>query len=117
MGYIDEFEAIQYNEFKKYKEIAEKAMNEEDYPTALEAFLKAGRAMEKLAKVTENERLREKRLTLATNYIQLGKELEKGIIPTKPKPKEYKRQEEVYARTGEPESEKEEGFEDYFLQR
>ncbi len=63
MGYIDEFETIQYNEFKKYKMIAEKAMEDEDYPTAADAFLKAGRAMEKLAKVTENEKLREKRLS------------------------------------------------------
>ncbi|MDI6811202.1 MAG: ATP-binding protein [archaeon] len=116
MGYIDEFETIQYNEFKKYKEIAEKAMEEEEYLTAADAFLKAGRAMEKLAKVTENEKLREKRLTLATNYIQVGKELEKGIIPVKSKPKEYKRSEEVYSSAAEAESEEKEGFERYVEQ-
>ena len=97
IGYISEFETIQHNEFKKYKEIAEKAMEDEDYPAAADAFLKAGRAMGKLARVTESEKLNEKRLTLANNYIQAGKELEKGIIPVKSKPKEYRTSEEVYS--------------------
>ena len=116
MTYTDEFETIQYNEFKKYKEIAEKAIEDEDYPTAADAFLKAGRAMGKLARITENEKLREKRLTLAKNYVQAGKELEKGIIPVKSKPKEYKTSEEVYGGTAEAESEEEEGFEKYVEQ-
>jgi len=116
MGYIDEFETIQHNEFKKYKVIAEKAMEDEDYPTAADAFLKAGRAMGKLAKVTENEKLREKRITLAKNYVQVGKELEKGIIPVKSKPKEYKTSEEVYGSTAEVESEEGEVFEKYVEQ-
>jgi SpoVK/Ycf46/Vps4 family AAA+-type ATPase len=117
MEYIGEFETIQYNEFKKYKEIAEKAMENEDYPTAADAFLKAGRAIGKLARITENEKLREKRLTLAKNYVQVGKELEKGIIPVKSKPKEYKTSEEVYGSTAESESEEqEEGFEKYVEQ-
>ena len=113
MEYIGEFETIQYNEFKKYKETAEKAMEDEDYPTAADAFLKAGRAIGKLAKVTENEKLKEKRLTLAKNYLQVGKELEKGIIPVKSKPKEYKTSEEVYGSTAGTESEEEQGFEKY----
>ena len=116
MTYIGEFETIQYNEFKKYKEIAEKAMENEDYPTAADAFLKAGRAIGKLARITENEKLKEKRLTLAKNYVQVGKELEKGIIPVKSKPKEYKTSEEVYGSTAESESEEEEGFEKYVEQ-
>ncbi len=113
MGYAGEFETIQNNEFDKYKKIAEKAMEDEDYPTAADAFLKAGRAMGKLAKVTENETLKEKRLTLAENYIQAGKELEKGIIPTKPKPKEYTRRAPPSATT---EAEPEEEFEKYIEQ-
>ena len=98
IGYIGEIETIQHNEFKKYKEISEKAMEDEDYPAAADAFLKAGRAMTKLAKVTESEKLKEKRLTLAKNYTAVGKELEKGIIPVKSKPKEYRTSEEVYGR-------------------
>jgi len=115
MGYIDEFETIQYNKFKKYKGIAEKAMEDEDYPTAADAFLKAGRAMGKLAEVTENEKLKEKRIILAKNYVQVGKELEKGVIPVKSKPKEYKTSEEVYSGTARTESEEEE-FEKYIEQ-
>jgi len=115
MGYADEFETIQHNEFHKYKKIADQAMEQKDYPTAADAFLKAGRAMEKLAKVTENEALKEKRLTLAKNYLQVSKELERGIIPTKPKPTEYKPREEVYGKFEEGEPEKEE-FEAYIEQ-
>jgi len=115
MGYADEFETIQHNEFHKYKKIADQAMEKADYPTAADAFLKAGRAMEKLAKVTENETLKEKRLTLAKNYLQVSKELERGIIPTKPKPKEYKPREEVYGKSEEGEPAKEE-FEAYIEQ-
>ena len=59
MTYTDEFETIQHNEFNKSKDIAEKAMDAEDYPAAADAFLNAGRAMGKLAKVTENETLKE----------------------------------------------------------
>ena len=114
MGYIDEFETIQYNEFKKYKAIAEKAMEDEDYPTAADAFLKAGRAMGKLAEVTENEKLKEKRIILAKNYMQVGKKLEKGVIPIKSK-KEHKISEEVYSDTARTESEEEE-FEKYIEQ-
>jgi katanin p60 ATPase-containing subunit A1 len=114
MTYTDEFETIQHNEFNKYKKIAEKAMEDEDYPTAADAFLKAGRAMGKLAKVTENETLKEKRITLAQNYMQAGKELEKGIIPVKSKPKEYKPNEEVNGSAAE--TEEEEGFEKYVEQ-
>jgi len=114
MGYIDEFETIQYNEFKKYKAIAEKAMEDEDYPTAADAFLKAGRAMGKLAEVTENEKLKEKRIILAKNYMQVGKKLEKGVIPIKSK-KEHKTSEEVYSDTAKTESEEEE-FEKYIEQ-
>ena len=124
IGYIGEIETIQHNEFKKYKEISEKAMEDEDYPAAADAFLKAGRAMTKLAKVTESEKLKEKRLTLAKNYTAVGKELEKGIIPVKSKPKEYRTSEEVYGRdrgssggTSDDEAEsgrgEEEGFERY----
>ena len=118
MTYIDEFETIQYNEFKKYKEIAEKAMEDEDYPAAADAFLKAGRAIGKLAKVTKNEKLKEKRFSLAKNYIQVGQELEKGIIPVKSKPKEYKTSEEGYGNgsTAAAESEEREEFEDYIEQ-
>ena len=114
MGYIDEFETIQYNEFKKYKAIAEKAMEDEDYPTAADAFLKAGRAMGKLAEVTENEKLKEKRIILAKNYMQVGKKLEKGVIPIKSK-KKHKTSEEVYSDTARTESEEEE-FEKYIEQ-
>lgn len=110
MGYIDEFETIQYSEIKKYKGIAEKAMADEDYPAAADAFLKAGRAMGKLARVTESEKLRDKRLTLAKNYMQVGKELEKGIIPVKSKPKEYRTSEEVY---GGSTADDDNGFEQY----
>lgn len=121
IGYIGEIETIQHNEFKKYKEISEKAMADEDYPAAANAFLKAGRAMGKLASVTESDKLKEKRLTLAKNYTSVGKELEKGIIPVKSKPKEYRTSEEVYGRgndntaADEAESGKgeEEGFERY----
>jgi katanin p60 ATPase-containing subunit A1 len=113
MGYADEFETIQHNDFNKYKLIAEKGMEDDDYHTAADAFLKAGRAMGKLAKVTENETLKEKRLTLAQNYIRVGQELEKGIIPVKSKPKEYKPREEVNVSTADTESEEEEGFEKY----
>jgi katanin p60 ATPase-containing subunit A1 len=116
MGYADEFETIQNKEFKKYKKIAEQAMEDEEYPTAANAFLRAGRAMSKLAKVTDNETLKEKRLTLAQNYLQVSEELGKGIIPTKAKPKEYKTREEVYGKSSEPESEQEEGFEAYVEQ-
>ncbi|MEA3325042.1 MAG: ATP-binding protein [Euryarchaeota archaeon] len=98
IGYIGEIETIQHNEFKKYKEISEKAMADEDFPAAADAFLKAGRAMGKLASVTESDKLKEKRLTLAKNYTAVGKELEKGIIPVKSKPKEYRTSEEVYGR-------------------
>ena len=115
MGYADEFETIQHNEFNKYKKIADQAMEKADYPSASDAFLKAGRAMEKLAKMTENETLKEKRLTLAKNYLQVSKELERGIIPTKPKPTEYKPREEVYGKFEEGEPEKEE-FEAYIEQ-
>jgi len=114
MGYIDEFETIQYNEFKKYKAIAEKAMEDEDYPTAADAFLKAGRAMGKLAEVTENEKLKEKRIILAKNYMQVGKKLEKGVISIKSK-KKHKTSEEVYSDTARTESEEEE-FEKYIEQ-
>ncbi len=124
IGYIGEIETIQHNEFKKYKEISEKAMEDEDYPAAADAFLKAGRAMTKLAKVTESEKLKEKRLTLAKNYTAVGKELEKGIIPVKSKPNEYRTSEEAYGRdrgssggTSDDEAEsgrgEEEGFERY----
>jgi katanin p60 ATPase-containing subunit A1 len=88
-------------------------MAADDYPAAADAFLNAGRAMGKLAKVTESETLKEKRLTLAKNYMQAGKELEKGIIPVKSKPKEYKTREEVNISTADTESEEEEGFEKY----
>ncbi|MEA1864499.1 MAG: ATP-binding protein [Euryarchaeota archaeon] len=98
IGYTGEIETIQHNEFRKYKEIAETAMEGEDYPAAADAFLKAGRAMGKLARVTESEKLKEKRLTLAKNYTAVGKELEKGIIPVKSKPKEYRTSEEAYGR-------------------
>lgn len=113
MTYTDEFETILHNEFNKYKDIAEKAMDAEDYPAAADAFLKAGGAMGKLAKVTESGKLKEKRITLAKNYLQAGKELEKGIIPVKSKPKEYKPREEVNVSTADTESEEEEGFEKY----
>ena len=91
-------------------------MDAEDYPAAADAFLKAGGAMGKLAKVTESEKLKEKRITLAQNYMQAGKELEKGIIPVKSKPKEYKLSEEVNGSTVDTESEEEEGFEKYVEQ-
>lgn len=116
MTYTDEFETILHNEFNKYKDIAEKAMAAEDYPAAADAFLKAGRAIGKLAKVTENEKLKEKRLTLAKNYVQVGQELEKGIIPVKSKPKEYKPSEEVDGSTAGTESEEGEEFEKYVEQ-
>ena len=116
MTYTDEFETILHNDFNKYKRIAEKAMDAEDYPAAADAFLKAGGAMGKLAKVTESEKLKEKRITLAQNYMQAGKELEKGIIPVKSKPKEYKPSEEVNGSTADTESEEEEGFEKYVEQ-
>lgn len=90
MGYIDEFETIQHNEFKKQKGIAEKAMDQEKYPVAAEAFLKAGWALGKLAKMTKNEKLREKRLTLSRNYIEAGRKLKDGILPAKSAPQEYK---------------------------
>lgn len=117
MTYTDEFETIQHNEFNKYKEIAEQALEAEDYPAAADAFFKAGRAMGKLAKVTESGKLKEKRITLAKNYMQAGKELEKGVIPVKSKPEEYRTREEVYGSSADTESEEtEEGFEKYVEQ-
>ncbi len=111
VGYVDEFETIQHNEFKRYKEIAEKALDSRDYPRAASAFLKAGRAMERLARITQNENLREKRSILARNYIETGEGLKEGIIPTKSEPKEY-RSREVDSKRADTESE-EGGFEKY----
>ncbi|NMG82614.1 MAG: AAA family ATPase [Methanosarcinales archaeon] len=91
-------------------------MEAEDYPAAADAFLRGSMAIGKLAKVTENEKLREKRLTLAKNYMQVGKELKKGIIPVKSKPKEYKRSKEVHGSTIGTEPGEEEGFEKYVEQ-
>ena len=113
---MGEFETIQHNEFNKNKKIAETAMKDEDYPTAAHAFLRAGRAMEKLAHVTESVKLKEKRLTLADNYIQVAKELNKGIIPIKSHPKEYRTSEEVYGSPKKTESEEGEEFERYIEQ-
>ena len=88
LGFRNELEDNLRKQYLKNKEIAENAHKDGDYENAEVAFYKAGNAAAKISKISGNKS-KEKWLKISKNYLCAADELNKGVIPSFKKEKEY----------------------------